>query len=227
MESCSNFSSNYPYKDEDPFTLSWICSPFRRVVDYPKWTFQENKMFEKALANLLDDHDLNTVDSLQKNIINALNNIVVPEKSIEEIKQHFQLLVEDVKFIEEFGGPVTSFNTAPPPTYRKTTGKIKHESICSKNRTTNSVDDQHKQKRKGTRWTKEEHEKFLVGLSKYGKGNWRSISRNIVLTKTPTQVASHAQKYFIRLAKISSSKLLSNPSTSQINYKSMLNANQN
>ncbi|KAL5984597.1 hypothetical protein ACLOJK_041905 [Asimina triloba] len=38
-----------------------------------------------------------------------------------------------------------------------------------------------------------------MGLSKYGKGDWRSISRNCVLTKTPTQVASHAQKYFHRL----------------------------
>ncbi|XP_028115549.1 transcription factor SRM1-like [Camellia sinensis] len=40
---------------------------------------------------------------------------------------------------------------------------------------------------------------FLIGLDKYGKGDWRSISRNYVVTRTPTQVASHAQKYFIRL----------------------------
>ncbi|CAK9156343.1 unnamed protein product [Ilex paraguariensis] len=42
-------------------------------------------------------------------------------------------------------------------------------------------------------------ELFLLGLDKYGKGDWRSISRNFVVTRTPTQVASHAQKYFIRL----------------------------
>ncbi|KAL5983000.1 hypothetical protein ACLOJK_017080 [Asimina triloba] len=40
---------------------------------------------------------------------------------------------------------------------------------------------------------------FLLGLEKYGKGDWRSISRNFVVSRTPTQVASHAQKYFIRL----------------------------
>lgn len=40
---------------------------------------------------------------------------------------------------------------------------------------------------------------FLLGLDKYGKGDWRSISRNYVISRTPTQVASHAQKYFIRL----------------------------
>ena len=38
-----------------------------------------------------------------------------------------------------------------------------------------------------------------MGLKKYGKGDWRNISRNFVVTRTPTQVASHAQKYFIRL----------------------------
>lgn len=40
---------------------------------------------------------------------------------------------------------------------------------------------------------------FLIGLEKYGKGDWRSISRHLVVTRTPTQVASHAQKYFSRL----------------------------
>lgn len=30
--------------------------------------------------------------------------------------------------------------------------------------------------------------------------SWRSISRQFVLTRTPTQVASHAQKYFLRLS---------------------------
>lgn len=37
-----------------------------------------------------------------------------------------------------------------------------------------------------------------MGLKKYGKGDWRNISRNFVISRTPTQVASHAQKYFIR-----------------------------
>jgi len=37
-----------------------------------------------------------------------------------------------------------------------------------------------------------------MGLQKVGKGDWRGISRNFVKTRTPTQVASHAQKYFLR-----------------------------
>ncbi|KAK9066207.1 hypothetical protein SSX86_013528 [Deinandra increscens subsp. villosa] len=53
-------------------------------------------------------------------------------------------------------------------------------------------------RRKGTPWTEEEHRLFLLGLQKLGKGDWRGIARNYVLSRTPTQVASHAQKYFIR-----------------------------
>jgi SHAQKYF class myb-like DNA-binding protein len=39
---------------------------------------------------------------------------------------------------------------------------------------------------------------FLQGLERYGRGDWRNISRFAVRTRTPTQVASHAQKYFNR-----------------------------
>ncbi|CAD5178274.1 unnamed protein product [Musa acuminata subsp. malaccensis] len=53
-------------------------------------------------------------------------------------------------------------------------------------------------RKKGVPWTEEEHRMFLLGLQKLGKGDWRGIARNFVVSRTPTQVASHAQKYFIR-----------------------------
>ncbi|VFQ99563.1 unnamed protein product [Cuscuta campestris] len=54
--------------------------------------------------------------------------------------------------------------------------------------------------KKGSTWSEEEHRAFLVGLEKLGKGDWRGISRTYVPSRTPTQVASHAQKYFIRIS---------------------------
>ncbi|KAF8027598.1 hypothetical protein BT93_E0492 [Corymbia citriodora subsp. variegata] len=58
--------------------------------------------------------------------------------------------------------------------------------------------DRRGERKKGVPWTEEEHRLFLIGLQKLGKGDWRGIARNYVTSRTPTQVASHAQKYFIR-----------------------------
>lgn len=55
-----------------------------------------------------------------------------------------------------------------------------------------------RERKRGVPWSEEEHRLFLLGLQRVGKGDWRGISRNYVKTRTPTQVASHAQKYFLR-----------------------------
>ncbi|KAA0041072.1 transcription factor MYB1R1 [Cucumis melo var. makuwa] len=60
-----------------------------------------------------------------------------------------------------------------------------------------------RERKKGVPWTEEEHRMFLLGLQKLGKGDWRGIARNYVVSRTPTQVASHAQKYFIRQTNVS------------------------
>ncbi|KAF7806135.1 transcription factor MYB1R1-like [Senna tora] len=62
----------------------------------------------------------------------------------------------------------------------------------------NSARHRERERKRGVPWTEEEHKLFLLGLQKVGKGDWRGISRNYVKTRTPTQVASHAQKYFLR-----------------------------
>jgi len=53
--------------------------------------------------------------------------------------------------------------------------------------------------RRGVLWSEDEHRRFLLGLEQCGKGDWRNIARRFVYTRTPSQVASHAQKYFLRL----------------------------
>ncbi|KAK6131826.1 hypothetical protein DH2020_034422 [Rehmannia glutinosa] len=47
-------------------------------------------------------------------------------------------------------------------------------------------------------WSEEEHRSFLVGLERLGKGDWKGIANSFVPTRNSSQVASHAQKYFIR-----------------------------
>ncbi|KAE8690202.1 hypothetical protein F3Y22_tig00110911pilonHSYRG00140 [Hibiscus syriacus] len=63
-----------------------------------------------------------------------------------------------------------------------------------------------RERKRGVPWTEDEHRMFLLGLQKLGKGDWRGISRNYVISRTPTQVASHAQKYFIRQSNVSRRK---------------------
>lgn len=47
-------------------------------------------------------------------------------------------------------------------------------------------------------WSEEEHKMFLEGIKRFGRGHWKEISLTIP-GRTPAQVQSHAQKYFLKL----------------------------
>ncbi|KAL8251943.1 hypothetical protein R6Q59_035636 [Mikania micrantha] len=145
-----------------------------------KWTNEQNTLFESALAIF----DTETPDRWS-NVAS-----LVPGKSETDVKKQYERLKADINKIE--AGFVDPDN--PDSSCFKLESFQDHE---FRKRPTKFTSFDH-ERRKGIPWTEEEHRRFLMGLQVHGKGDWRSISRNYVMTKTPTQVASHAQKYYAR-----------------------------
>lgn len=159
------------------------------------WSREQDKAFENALATYPED----SADRWEKIASD------VPGKTLEEVKHHYDLLLDDVSRIESGCVPIPCYNSSSD----SSTSHGGDEGIGKKNGNSGNINGESnhggkstradQERRKGIAWTEDEHRLFLLGLDKYGKGDWRSISRNFVVTRTPTQVASHAQKYFIRL----------------------------
>ncbi|XP_057952001.1 transcription factor MYBS1 [Malania oleifera] len=177
-----------------------------------EWSREEEKAFENAIAVhwTADEHDS---DDEQWEKMAAL----LPTKTIHQLKLHYRILAEDVSAIEAGYIPIPTYvGDETVPSSSSAAAKDHH---VSHKRSNNSCSNgfpglgrdstgqgakgggsrSEQERRKGIPWTEEEHRLFLLGLDKFGKGDWRSISRNFVVSRTPTQVASHAQKYFIRL----------------------------
>ena len=62
------------------------------------------------------------------------------------------------------------------------------------------------------RWTNEEHQRFLEAVKVHGR-NWKLVQK-FVGTRSATQARSHAQKYFAKLEKQDSAKLLASKGSS-------------
>ncbi|KAK1377447.1 Transcription factor DIVARICATA [Heracleum sosnowskyi] len=155
-----------------------------------KWSQEENKKFENALA-LFD-----------KDSPDRWYNVaaMIPGKTVNDVIKQYRELEEDVSDIEAGLIPVPGYArdsfTLELMNHQGYDGMNQFYVTCGKRSTSTRPSDQ--ERKKGVPWTEDEHRQFLLGLKKYGKGDWRNISRNFVTSRTPTQVASHAQKYFIR-----------------------------
>ncbi|KAE9586163.1 putative transcription factor MYB/SANT family [Lupinus albus] len=66
------------------------------------WTTKQNKKFENALAV----YDKDTPDRWQKLAM------AVGGKTVEEVKRHYEMLVEDLKQIEEGHVPLPNYRNA-------------------------------------------------------------------------------------------------------------------
>ncbi|KAI3927678.1 hypothetical protein MKW92_027104 [Papaver armeniacum] len=144
-----------------------------------KWTREQDKLFETGLVIYPEG----TPDRFAR-IAER-----VPGKSISEVHQHYQLLVRDMLEIE--AGHVEL------PNYLDDVDDYDiGSSYANQSGTTTS---KAKERKIGIPWTEQEHRDFLLGLKERDRGDWRGISRDFVKSRTPGQVASHAQKYFLHI----------------------------
>ncbi|XP_057948357.1 transcription factor DIVARICATA-like [Malania oleifera] len=106
----------------------------------------------------------------------------IPGKSPMEVEKHYDAVFHS--WSDPEAGPVLqSGSSVPPPAQIPLETKAKRGDGKPGKRTS---------------WTEDEHRLFLYGLEKFGKGKWKQIANEVVLTKSPAQVASHAQKFFLR-----------------------------
>ncbi|KAK6925223.1 SANT/Myb domain [Dillenia turbinata] len=173
------------------------------------WTREEEQAFENGIG-------LSWTEGSEEHW-NKIASLV-PNKTLEELKQHYQVLLEDVNAIEAGHVPLPNYAEETSSTTKDDHQHQGFSAVQPSEKRSNSgfaigfaglgSDGSHagkgrsrseQERRKGIPWTEEEHRLFLLGPDKFGKGGWRSISHNFVISRTPTPVASHAQKYFIRL----------------------------
>ncbi|KAL9229705.1 hypothetical protein vseg_005143 [Gypsophila vaccaria] len=162
-------------------------SRFLGGVQNKEWTYEENKLFQNALAELNIDSP-----SFFETIM-----AILPWKTMDEIKYRYEQLINDVLLIEAGNFSANNFSV------------VRHDNVDNNNNNNNINNNNNnnnatnvgvaENKRKGVPWTEEEHRSFLQGLQNCGKGEWRNISKYYVPSKTTSQVASHAQKYFRRI----------------------------
>ncbi|WOK94793.1 hypothetical protein Cni_G03498 [Canna indica] len=150
------------------------------------WTFLKNNNFEIALARL----DLKSPDWLERLALSF------PTKTIDQLRDHYLDLVADIDRIdsglfdaEEVEQVVeTTRITPPPPVPPPPVPPHAAAAVVPPHAAPAAA----AAKRKRMNWL------FLMGLSAHGRGGWRHISKYFIISTTPIQVASHAQKYFNR-----------------------------
>ncbi|KAG6402626.1 hypothetical protein SASPL_134828 [Salvia splendens] len=135
----------------------------------PEWSWAEEKTFENALVTF-SEHSPDRWENIAR---------LLPEKSLDDILIHYEILVADVAAIEAGNVEVPDYPESPEAGPSRS-----NRSLC--------------ERKKGESWSVEEHRCFLQGVEMFGKSDWRNICRHFVKGRSPAQVSSHAQKFVNR-----------------------------
>jgi hypothetical protein len=143
------------------------------------WRYEEEKAFENAIAM----HWIEKEDSKEQWEKIASS---VPNKSMEQMKQHYQVLVDDVSAIEEghvslpnYANELDTINSSNKDSSKATTSSDKRSSCnfgsgfsglghdsthhsSGKGGLSRSSSSSEQERRKGIPWTEEEHRCFII-----------------------------------------------------------------
>ncbi|RZB75599.1 Transcription factor SRM1 [Glycine soja] len=135
------------------FFLLCLFITVDEVGSSSEWSTEQDKAFENALAI----HPEDASDRWEKIVVD------IPGKTLEEIKHHYELLVEDVNQIESGCVPLPSYNSSPEGSTSHASdegaGKKGGHSWNSNNESNHGTKASRsdKERRKGIAWTEDEH----------------------------------------------------------------------
>ncbi|PWA92169.1 hypothetical protein CTI12_AA082330 [Artemisia annua] len=186
QEELTNDDSTHTWTNDDLLLLQ-----SELMMDDP-WTKQDELLFQSALVMFPVDTEGRWEKIAER----------VPGKSADDVLAYHDALVLDVNDIESGCVDLPSYADDDEDEVEENNVVVKkkrgRKPAGSRSGDQSRTSQKNEKRKKGTPWSEDEHRRFLDGLNKFGKGDWRSISRNSVVTRTPTQVASHAQKFFLR-----------------------------
>ncbi|XP_074344524.1 transcription factor DIVARICATA-like [Apium graveolens] len=141
------------------------------------WTFKDNKLYEDIMEEF---EDYGSVSSFQRVAQ------VMPWKTMASIKLHHQVLMEELDWIKSSKGEFEDI-------IMEDNGDFE-DIIIEDSMVEEKAKEQAEQYTTRPRW-------FMRGLEICGKGDWRNIAKYFVPSTTPSQVASHGQKFLKRAEK--------------------------